>query len=155
MKIRLGRRGDYAVRAALHLARAHGDARRKAREIAVAMDVPVSYLPQILGDLVRAGIVSSAAGPEGGYELAREPGDVSLLDVVLAVDEGPRQTECVLSGGPCRWETACAVHAPWVRAQEALMAEMAATTFAVLADEDARLERLEQIERLDERVDGG
>ena len=104
------------------------------------MEIPATYLPQILGDLVRAGFVTSVAGPEGGYELSREPGKLSLLEVVVAVDE-PSPDECILSGGPCHWASACAVHEPWVRAKEALLSELAATSFESLAADDARLER--------------
>jgi Rrf2 family protein len=131
VELSLGRRADYAIRATLDLANHHdGERRRKAREIGAAMDVPASYLPQILALLVRAGIASSAAGPRGGYGLARDPAGISLLDVVRAVDGDLGSKECVLRGGPCRWEDCCAVHEPWTRAQQALMAELAATTFA-------------------------
>jgi Rrf2 family transcriptional regulator, cysteine metabolism repressor len=131
VELSLGRRADYAIRATLDLASHHEvDRRRKAREIGAAMDVPASYLPQILALLVRAGIASSVAGPRGGYGLAREPAEISLLDVVRAVDGEVESKECVLRGGPCRWEDCCAVHEPWTRAQQALMAELAATTFA-------------------------
>jgi Rrf2 family protein len=131
VELSLGRRADYAIRATLDLANHHeGGRRRKAREIGAAMDVPASYLPQILALLVRAGIASSAAGPRGGYGLAHDPAAISLLDVVHAVDGELESKECVLRGGPCRWEDCCAVHEPWSRAQQALMAELAATSFA-------------------------
>jgi Rrf2 family protein len=131
VELSLGRRADYAIRATLDLADHHEAARRrKAREIGAAMGVPASYLPQILALLVRAGIASSVAGPRGGYGLARDPAAISLLDVVRAVDGDLESKECVLRGGPCRWEDCCAVHEPWARAQQALMTELASTTFA-------------------------
>ena len=94
MQIVLGSRGDYSVRAVLHLARHPGRQRR--REISQAMDIPDKYLPQILARLVRAGIARSAVGRHGGYELARSAGSISLLEVV-EVAEGPiRSQKCVL-----------------------------------------------------------
>jgi Rrf2 family transcriptional regulator, iron-sulfur cluster assembly transcription factor len=141
MRLELGRRGDYAVRAMVDLARNHdGGGRRKTRDIAEAMDVPPGYIPQILAVLVRAGLAESEAGPSGGYRLARPPATISLLDVIVAVEGDISSTECVLRGGPCRWEGVCAVHEPWSRAQEALRGELAAATLEDVARADAALE---------------
>lgn len=140
MRLELGRRADYAVRAVVDLARHHGDGRRKAREIAAEMDIPRTFVPQILAELVRVGLATSVAGPEGGYALGRAPADVSLLDVITAVDGEPRSTACVLRGGPCRWDDVCAVHVPWARAQDALRDELGRTTFADLAAIDEAIE---------------
>jgi Rrf2 family transcriptional regulator, iron-sulfur cluster assembly transcription factor len=140
VRISLHRRGDYAVRAVLDLARHHGGPRRKGRDISTAMAIPPNFLPQVLGDLVRAGLVSSASGPDGGYALLREPEDISLLEVV-ELAEGPlRSGQCVLRGGPCRWEDACAVHEPFSAAQDAFEGQLAATSFAALAAADAELD---------------
>jgi Rrf2 family protein len=141
MRLELGRRADYAIRAAVDLARHAGDERRrKARAIAAEMDIPVGYVPQILAELVRAGLVASVAGRDGGYRLARPPAEVDLLEVVRAVDGDLRSTVCVLRGGPCRWDDMCAVHVPWVRSQDAMLASLAATTLEELVTIDAALE---------------
>lgn len=139
MELSLGKRADYTVRAVLDLARHHGQGRRKAGDIAAEMQVPVTYLPQLLAELVRAGIVCSLAGRHGGYELAVEPGAISLLEVIEVADGPLVSAECVLRGGPCRWEEACAIHPPWARAQEAFRAALGATTFAEVAAIDADL----------------
>jgi Rrf2 family iron-sulfur cluster assembly transcriptional regulator len=139
VELSLGRRADYAVRATLDLAAHHGGARRKARQIGEAMAIPTSFLPQILADLVRAGLAVSVAGPRGGYALARTPQEVNLLEVVIAVDGELNGTRCVLRGGPCRWEGHCAVHEPWSRAQQALLDELGATTFDQLVELDREL----------------
>lgn len=141
MRLELGRRTDYAVRAVVDLARHHGgEDRRKAREIADEMDIPRSFVAQILAELVRVGIVASVAGPGGGYSLRREPDEISLLDVIVAVDGEPASTACVLRGGPCRWDDVCAVHVPWYEAQAAMRGQLARTTFQDIADIDAALE---------------
>ncbi len=139
MQVTLGRRGDYAVRAMLDLARHHGTGRRKTREIAEAMDIPQRYLTQILAVLVRQGLLAAMAGPDGGYSLTSDPGDVSLLEVVEAAEGPIALAQCVLRGGPCDWEQACPLHASWCRAQEALVRELAATSFAELAAADEAL----------------
>lgn len=139
MEIVLGRKGDYAVRAVLDLTQHYGKGRRKAREIASAMRIPANYLPQVLAELVRAGLMVATAGKDGGYELAGPPGDVTLLDVV-EVAEGPVTLErCLLRDVPCGRAGYCAAHETWSSAQRALTDRLAATTFADLAREDAAL----------------
>lgn len=128
MKIELGQTGDYAVRSVLALARA--GKRLKAREIAAEMALPEKFLPQILALLIKTGIVGSAAGPDGGYELRRPAGDITLLDVIEAAEGPVRSTKCVLRGGPCRMDGTCAIHEPWAEAQGALAAKLGRTTFA-------------------------
>jgi Rrf2 family transcriptional regulator, iron-sulfur cluster assembly transcription factor len=140
MQLALGRRADYAIRATLDLARHHEGPRRKAREISEWTDVPASFLAQILAQLVRAGLVTSEAGPHGGYALTRPPAAISLLDVIHAVEGDPSPKECVLRGGPCRRDEVCAVHVPWFRAQQAMLAQLSSASFATIAAMDAELE---------------
>jgi Rrf2 family protein len=138
MQIVLGSRGDYTVRAVLYLARHPGVRRR--REISEAMDVPDSFLPQILGALVRAGIARSVVGRRGGYELAR-PADSITLREVVEVAEGPIQSaKCLLRSGPCYWDEKCALHDAWSAAQAALVTQLATTTFGQLARADWELQ---------------
>ena len=80
-------KADYAVRAAVELAAA-GDGPVKAERIADAQRIPVNFLENILAELKRAGIVESRRGAAGGYLLARPAEQISLADVIRAV-EGP------------------------------------------------------------------
>lgn len=132
MKVALGRKGDYSVRAVLDVAKNAGAGRRKAREIAASMEIPDRYLTQILAHLVSEGLLNAVAGPDGGYSLARSPETITLLDVVEAAEGRILLDECVLRGGPCEWDEVCPVHTPWVGAQNALIAELSKTTFADL-----------------------
>jgi len=137
----LGRRADYAIRAVVDLARHHeSDERRKARAIADEMEIPASYVPQILAELVRAELVTSVAGRDGGYRLARPIDQISLVEVIRAVEGELGSTVCVLRGGPCRWEDVCAVHVPWARAQNAMLDELAGSTLAELVEIDAAID---------------
>lgn len=133
MQITLTKRGDYAVRAVLDLARHAGPGLRKTREIAAAMNIPVGYLSQILASLVQSGLIEATAGRDGGYRLVRPAAEVSLLDVIQAI-EGPIGLQaCVLRGIPCGADGYCAVHDAWARAQAALNAELSTTRFDDLA----------------------
>lgn len=134
MRMELGRRADYSVRAMLYLARHWGSpGRHKARAIATGMGIPEKYVPQVLAALVRTGLVDSEPGPDGGYRLAMSPGEITLLGVIEAVDGPISSEECILRGGTCAREDRCAVHETWASAQRALRARLGETTFAELA----------------------
>lgn len=142
MNLTLTRRGDYVLRAALYLAEAwDAGSLSKIREVSRGMKLPATYTPQVLGLLARAGLARGKAGPAGGYRLTRDPSTISVLEVVEAA-EGPRLlTTCILRGGPCHWNAACAIHSTWAGASEAFRGSLAATSLADLAAEDARLGR--------------
>jgi Rrf2 family protein len=79
---------DYALRALLALAAAEGDGPIKGESLARAQAIPLNFLENILTELRRAGIVSSQRGGDGGYWLARPAAEVTLAEVIRAVD-GP------------------------------------------------------------------
>jgi Rrf2 family protein len=85
--VRLSAKADYAIRAAVELA-AGGEEQLKADRIAAAQDIPLRFLEHILLDLKHAQLVESRRGAEGGYRLARPADEVTLADVLRAV-EGP------------------------------------------------------------------
>jgi Rrf2 family protein len=85
--VRVSAKTDYAVRALLELAVA-GDGPVKGERLAQTQGIPLKFLENILTDLRHAGIVRAQRGAEGGYWLAREPGEVTLGEVIRAVD-GP------------------------------------------------------------------
>jgi Rrf2 family protein len=86
--VRISAKTDYAVRAAVELAGAPDGSVVKAERIAEAQDIPLNFLENILAQLRQARIVESRRGPEGGYVLARPPGDITIADVIRAID-GP------------------------------------------------------------------
>ncbi|HWQ02725.1 MAG TPA: Rrf2 family transcriptional regulator [Gaiellaceae bacterium] len=86
--MRVSAKADYALRACVELAAAEGEGHVKGERIAQAQEVPVKFLENILGDLRQAGLVRSQRGVEGGYWLARPASEITLADVIRAV-EGP------------------------------------------------------------------
>jgi Rrf2 family protein len=86
--MRVTAKADYAVRATVELAASSSEAPRKVDEVAQAQGIPLSFLENILTQLRSAGIVRSQRGPEGGYWLAHPAAEVTLADVIRAV-EGP------------------------------------------------------------------
>jgi len=85
--VRVSAKADYAIRAAVELAAA-GEGPTKGERIAQAQSIPPNFLENIFTDLRNAGIVASRRGAEGGYWLARPAAEISLADVIRAVD-GP------------------------------------------------------------------
>ena len=141
MNVTLSKRGGYAARAAICLARAYETGRpKKLREISAEMDIPRTFVSQILGDLVRAGIAVSSFGRDGGHRLARPPGQVSVAEVVEAA-EGPLvASRCALGDGPCRWQAVCPLHETMTLASASLRDVLAATTLETLAERDQAIE---------------
>jgi Rrf2 family protein len=86
--MRLSAKADYALRAAAELAAAAGEGPVKGEQIAAAQEIPPKFLENILTALRHAGLVRSQRGAEGGYWLARPPEEVTVADVIRAV-EGP------------------------------------------------------------------
>jgi Rrf2 family protein len=82
--VRLSARVDYALRAMSELAAA--DAPRTVDQLSAAQHIPNKYLESILGELRRGGLLRSQRGPEGGYRLARPAEDISIADVIRALD---------------------------------------------------------------------
>ncbi len=86
--MRISAKADYAVRALAELAAAEGDKPVKAERVATAQEIPLNFLENILGELRHAGIVRSHRGAEGGFRLAKPPSEITVADVIRAV-EGP------------------------------------------------------------------
>jgi Rrf2 family iron-sulfur cluster assembly transcriptional regulator len=128
----LSRRGDYAVRAMLALAAHHGEGWLSAPRIAERMAIPVRFLPHVLTDLVRAGLVVGQPGRAGGYRLAVLADRIDLLRIVDAVEDQGLGSRCVLRGGPCGVDGRCAVHDAFAGATDVLRVELARWNLAEL-----------------------
>jgi Rrf2 family protein len=126
---------QYAVQAVIYLARQERLQPVPVSEIAAAVGISPKFLEDILGALRVAGIVQSRRGKEGGYQLVPAPADLSVLEVVQAV-EGPVVAALRETGGPLARVTLRAFD----RALDAATAVLAATTIDQLVDEVLRLE---------------
>ena len=126
--MRLSTRGRYAVMAMVELAGRQERAaipapgRKTApvslAEIAAAQMLSLAYLEQLFGPLRRAGLVASARGPGGGYRLARPADQISISDIVDAVDEPLRATRCEDGAPGCIGGRRCITHDLWAELGE-------------------------------------
>ena|SRR6478735_5320008 len=130
MRLELTKRADYAIRTVLALSRAADGERVSVRRIAADEGVPARFLPQVMGDLVRAGLVEGAVGRSGGYRLAKPSEEISLLEVVEAVEGDSRRRVCILRGGPCALDGVCDVHAVFAAAQDDVLGRLRTATIA-------------------------
>jgi Rrf2 family iron-sulfur cluster assembly transcriptional regulator len=123
---------DYALRAILVLAQATDGRPLRADQIARATASPPNYLAKTLNALAKAGIVTSARGPLGGFALAIAPRELSLARIVDCFDEPRRQTRCMLGTVPCDPRRPCSTHHRWTAVTAARRAALADTTVADL-----------------------
>ena len=109
---------EYSIRAMLHLAARYPAEVVSKQEICDAEGVTPAFLTKILQPLIRRGLVRSKRGVAGGFALARDPGTLTLLDVMRAVDEPLTLNLCLLEGHQCERECTCAVHRMWAEARQ-------------------------------------
>jgi Rrf2 family iron-sulfur cluster assembly transcriptional regulator len=110
--MRLTTKGRFAVTAMIDLAMRNGEGPVTLANISDRQKISLSYLEQLFGKLRRKGLVSSVRGPGGGYNLARPTPEVSVADIIVAVDEPIDATQC---GGKenCKDEQKCITHDLW------------------------------------------
>jgi len=132
VRLELTKRADYAIRAVVALAAAAPDRRLSVRQMAADHAIPVRFLPQVMADLVGAGLVEGLAGRVGGYRLTRPAAMISILEVIEAVEGDSRRRTCVLRGGACQVSGACEVHHVFAAAQDATIRQLRGATIASL-----------------------
>ena len=131
-------KSDYASRALLCLSRHYPDrAALRMEDVADEQGVPPKYLPQILIELKARGIVRSVRGKEGGYLLARPPGEITLGEVLRAV-QGPLFDTPALSDSRCPPE----LRRAWQKLQRSLEEAADAITFQQMLEEGAEKEKM-------------
>ena len=127
--MQITRQADYAVRAVLHLAR-NGEQRIATSMIAEEQRIPPSFLAKIISQLSIAGLLHTSRGARGGVTLAREAKDITLLEVVEAIDGPIQLNECVGDNGSCSFDSDCPLRPIWCDAQEELIDKLKSTNFA-------------------------
>jgi Rrf2 family protein len=129
----ISKRTDYGVRVILDLAALPPDQRASTQQIADRQDVPSPFLAKIISQLSVAGLVVTYRGATGGVALARPPAEITLLEVIEALDGPIRVNRCVTQPESCSLNGRCPVRDIWVKAQAELKARLGLTTFEQLA----------------------
>ncbi len=134
--MKLTRAGEYAIRCVLYLSQHYGNSVVSKREIAEAMEIPAQFLGKVAQQLSRANILEITQGARGGYRLLCDPRDISLLEVVEAVDGPLFLNQCVLRPDSCHRSPLCAVHMVWEEARKNLRSTLSGANFAELSNKD-------------------
>ena len=130
--MQVSRRVDYALRAAINLARQEPGRAASVAEISESEAIPKKFLEKILQDLIHAGLVTSRRGAHGGYTLTREPSQISFKDVMEAVEGPIALNVCVGDRNLCSVSPTCGMHHVWAEGQRRLIELFAATALSAL-----------------------
>lgn len=127
------RETDYAVRTVLHLAAVGDGDLVQVKDVAAQKLLPLSFVRRIVARLSAAGIIATTRGMNGGIRLARPARDISLLDVVLAMGDGPALNQCLQEEHTCPLAAACPAQSVWAHASAILAEHLATVRFDALA----------------------
>jgi Rrf2 family protein len=132
MGLRFTRATDYGVRAMLHIGSLPEGGVALKDEIAEAQAIPASFMAKILRRLVKAGLLSSARGVNGGFGLARAAAEISLLDIVQGVEGPIHLTDCAPDPDHCTLAHECPVSTVWLEVQRQMTILLGETTLDAL-----------------------
>jgi Rrf2 family cysteine metabolism transcriptional repressor len=140
--MRVSSKAHYGLRMMTEFAKGYGKGPLSIAEVARVEHLPLAYLEQLAGQLRRGGLVESTRGVHGGYTLSRPPEQISVLDVVHAVEGEVSPVECVSSDyltGSCAREGECASRGLWQRLKESIDAVLRQTNLAELIHDQSLL----------------
>jgi len=133
--MQITRQADYAVRAVLYLARMEPNQRAATSQVAQDQHIPPSFLAKIISQLSIAGLLHTSRGARGGVTLAREPKDITLLEVIEAIDGPILLNECVSDNSICTFDEDCPLRPVWCEAQEELVNRLRSTNFQLMLEQ--------------------
>ena len=126
----ISRTSEYAIRALAFLGTHEGGTWMLARDIAQELGMPPPFLGKVLQTMTAAGLLESQRGRGGGFRLLREPGSVTLLEIVEPFDHLNARRMCLLGQKLCGDEHACPLHDAWKRTKATFLTALATTTLA-------------------------
>lgn len=127
--MQITRQADYALRAVIYLSRLAPEERAATSQIAQEQKIPPSFLAKIVSQLSVAGLLQTSRGARGGVSLAKAPDEITVLDVVEAIDGPILLNECVACGGVCAFGDSCPMKPVWCNTQSELVDRLKTITF--------------------------
>jgi Rrf2 family protein len=132
--MQITRATEYAIRGLLDLCSQPEGTVCLLSEVSERQNIPPSFLSKIFQNLAKAGMVSSFRGSGGGFVLARDPRQITLLDVLEAIEGRLALNVCVTNGQVCERQPTCVVHPVWREAQDEVIEILSRHDFASLAE---------------------
>ena len=129
--MQITRETDYAIRCVYYLSGKAGSV-TMVDEISREMGIPKSFLAKILQKLSKADIVKSYRGVKGGFEIAKDPGEITLLNVIEAVQGPVAMNICALDDALCGYSSTCSIHPVWVEVRRTVEKLLGEKNFAAL-----------------------
>jgi Rrf2 family protein len=133
--LRLSKKADYALIAMKHLAVRGDCGSSSAREIAEQYDIPIELMAKVLQRLVQRGLLASHQGTRGGYQLSRLAWQITVADVIQAIEGPVTVTACSTDDNHCEQYSKCNVRDPLWRVRERILAALGECTIAELASD--------------------
>jgi Rrf2 family iron-sulfur cluster assembly transcriptional regulator len=132
----LSKKTDYALLALSHLARSGSGHAANTKEIAEQYDIPVEMLAKILQKLAKARLITSTAGPTGGYRLARPAAEITVAAAIEAVDGPPAIAQCMKQdANRCEQLGKCTIRKPLTRINMRILQMLSLITLAEISDD--------------------
>ncbi|MBA4312966.1 MAG: Rrf2 family transcriptional regulator [Chlorobiaceae bacterium] len=138
MSILFSRQCEYALQAVLYLALKPQNEMTSIRELTKRIDIPYHFVAKILQDLTRKGFLVSHKGPAGGFGLAVPAKDITILQIVEAIDGLSLINSCVLGFPNCTHDDHCAVHDQWEIIRERIHHMLASKNILEMADDNKK-----------------
>lgn len=138
--IRMTKQADYGTMLLTFFA--HGDGRRmlSARDLAERARLPLPTVTKILKILARGGVLTSHRGVKGGYSLARQPEQITIAEVITALEGPIAITQCSENADGCKKQSICPVSPSWQRIDNAVRDVLSDITLSELTRSSLRLE---------------
>jgi len=133
----LTRKGEYAIRGIIYLAQQPPGKMSLISEIAEAVDAPQTFLAKIFQNFAKQGIVNSYRGTGGGFTLGRLPSEITLREIVEAVEGPIIPNRCLTGKGGCDKDNECLVHPVWRKVQSRIVQILEGVTIEELAKKNA------------------
>jgi Rrf2 family cysteine metabolism transcriptional repressor len=131
--LKLTKKTDYALMALNHMGYMTDQALVNAKEVAETYHIPVEMMAKILQTLSRDGIILSVNGPKGGYALSRRPEEISVAEVIAAIEGPIGIADCMVAlNAPCMQADTCTIRTPVEHIQERIVALLAGMSVAAL-----------------------
>jgi Rrf2 family protein len=131
--LRLSKKADYALMAMKHLAMRSDAASASAREIAEQYDIPIELMAKVLQRLARRGLLTSHQGTRGGYRLSRPSTNISVADIIQAIDGPVTVTACSTDDEKCDQYAKCSVRDPLWRIKDRILSALATCSLQEVA----------------------
>ena len=128
--MQITRQADYALRAIIYLAKLNEGEKASTRDIAETQKIPPSFLAKIVSQLSIAGLIQTSRGARGGITLAKTPEEISILNVVEAIDGPMLLNACTSSAHVCPFGQNCPMPEIWCETRELLVEKLSSATFA-------------------------